>query len=123
MSIEPDRWLSNLIDAARSIADKEKQESRWLAADAHAWERPEEDLSVLMDDSVFDGFIEQFEATFLPDQQRAIFAFHHAVDADATPGFLNPAEVLADPRWHDIRQKASDFITAFEGKWTGVERR
>ena len=120
MSITPERWLANLIEAARAIADKKRQESRWLAPDAYAWERPEEEINVLMDDSVFEGFIEGFEATFSLAQSNAIVAFHDAVNAycEATPGRLDPAEVLADPRWQELRQKADAFIAAFDGTWT-----
>jgi hypothetical protein len=120
MSITPERWLSNLIDAARSIADNERQERRWLAPDAYAWERPEEEINVLMDDSVFEGFLEKFGATFSLAQATTATALCDAVNAFCNPApddFLNPAEVLADPRWHDIRQKARSFISAFEGQW------
>jgi hypothetical protein len=33
----PERWIANLIDAANDIANKDIQESRWLAPDAYAW--------------------------------------------------------------------------------------
>ncbi len=119
MSITPERWMTNLIDAARSIADEARQVRRWLAPDAYAWERPEEEINVL-DDCVFDGFIETFAATFSPAQTNAATAFRDAVEAysKATPGWLDSVDVLADPRWHDIRSKARAFIEEFEGKWS-----
>ncbi len=122
MSITPELWLANLIQAAGTIADKERQERRWLAPDAYAWERPEEEINVL-DDCVFDGFIETFRATFSPSQANVAGAFRGAIEAycKATPGWLDPAEVLADPRWHDIRSKARVFIEEFEGKWSPKE--
>lgn len=72
-----------------------------------------------MDDSVFQGFIEEYAATFSPTQADAIIPFKVAIDkySEATPDLLDPAEVLRDPRWHDIRQKAGAFIAAFDGKW------
>jgi hypothetical protein len=119
MSITPERWLANQVEAAGMIADKERQECRWLAPDSYAWERPEEDINVLMDDRVFEGFIGTFGATFSPAQTNAATALHDAVNAysEASPRFQNPAEVLADPRWHDIRLKARAFIEEFEGRW------
>jgi hypothetical protein len=64
MSITRELWISNLLDAASRIADKETQERRWLASDAYAWERPEELINVLFDDSCFDLFIEEFGGEF-----------------------------------------------------------
>ena len=49
----PEHWISNLIEAASDIADKEKQERRWPAPDAYAWEGPEEVIIVLFDDCNF----------------------------------------------------------------------
>ena len=57
--IPPDRWINNLLDAARAIADRQYQESRWLAPDAFAWESSDKAIDAL-DDSVLNGFIEQF---------------------------------------------------------------
>jgi hypothetical protein len=51
-------WLSNLLMAAGEIADKERQEDRWLAPDAKAWECPGELINTL-DDHVFEGFLEE----------------------------------------------------------------
>jgi len=69
MSITRELWISNLLGAASSIADKENQERRWLAPDAFAWECPEELIYVLLSDSNFDLFIEEFGDGFT-DVQR-----------------------------------------------------
>lgn len=58
--ITPQRWLMNLLEVAAEIADKNKQEERWLAPDAKAWEHPEELINTV-EDCVLDGFIEAFE--------------------------------------------------------------
>ena len=50
----PERWLSNILDALDQIADKERQERRWLASDAYAWECPEELINTV-DDVVFES--------------------------------------------------------------------
>jgi hypothetical protein len=37
---------------------------------------------------------------------------------DETPTWLDPEAVLADPRWHSIRERALAFVVAFQG-WPG----
>jgi hypothetical protein len=115
-----ERWLSNLLEAAADIADKQHQELRWLAPDAYAWERREELINVLFDDCVFEGFIEEYSHTFSKEQSRTAFDLRDELNgySDATPQWLDPAEVLADPRWESIRQKAIAFVAAFKDKWS-----
>jgi hypothetical protein len=119
MSITRELWISNLLDAASRIADKETQERRWLASDAYAWERPEELINVLFDDSCFDLFIEEFGGEFTDVQRDKAVLLKRLMDnyCDATPVWLDPAQVLADPRWEAIRESARAFVSAFKDKW------
>ena len=121
--ITPQLWIANLIQAARGLADKEKQERRWLAPDRYAWERPEEVICSFSDDCVVDVFLEQYGESFSVEQHAAAFGLCDALNAfcDATPQVLDPAATLADPRWELVRQKATEFASAFEGKWPGTE--
>jgi hypothetical protein len=116
--IPPDRWINNLLDAARAIADKKYQESRWLDPDAFVWESPDEAINAL-DDSVLNGFIEQFSESFSAEQAKAVTDFRDEVGryCKSTPQHLDPTMVLADPRWDVVRNKASAFLQAFAGKW------
>ncbi len=119
----PEQWIGNLVEAARDLADREKQEHRWLAPDAYAWERPEEVINSFWDDCVFDLFLEQYGESFSGEQQNAAFGLRDALNAfcDATPQVLDPAATLADPRWESVRQRATEFVCAFKGKWPGTE--
>jgi hypothetical protein len=113
----PDRWMANLLEAAGGIADKKKQESRWLAVDPHAWERPEELINALFDDANLELFLTEYASTFTEEQRLAGSELRDDLNcySDAAPGWLDAAEVLADPRWDAIRQKASAFVAAFKG--------
>lgn len=73
----------------------------------------------MLDDSVLHGFIEQFGGSFSPVQARATVGFRDEVDryCSTTPQHLEARQVLVDPAWETVRQKASDFIQAFQGKW------
>lgn len=118
----PERWIANLIDAARDLAGKERQERGWRAPDRHAWECPDEWINVIFDDCVFDLFLEQYGEGFSGEQRVAAFGVRDALKAfcDGTPQVLEPAVTLADPRWELVRQKATEFVCAFEGKWPGI---
>jgi hypothetical protein len=114
-----ERWIGNLIDAVQDIANKDRQERRWHAPDAMAWERPEELISTLFDDYNFELFIKQYNGSF-SDEQRA--AANSLCDKmvrfnDETPGWLDAAAVLTDPRWSEIRGSAVQFVDAFNNKW------
>jgi hypothetical protein len=116
--IPPERWIANLLEAARLISDRDYQERRWLEDDALAWETPDEAINML-DDSVLNGFIEQFGDSFSPAQANAVIGFRDEVDhyREPAPQHLEPRRVLIDPAWETVRKKASDFIQAFDGKW------
>ena len=116
--IPAERWIGNLLEAAELIANRAYQETRWLAADAYAWETPGEAINTL-DDYVLDGFIEEFADSFSAAQAKAVIAFRDEVDryCIATPQCLEPRNVLADPAWEVVRTKASDFVQSFKGSW------
>jgi hypothetical protein len=117
--MSPERWVANLIEAAVDIANREHQELRWLAPDAQAWERPEELICVLFDDCDFERFVDKFLPSFSEDQRRAAFTLRDNLNryCDETPKWLDPAEVLGDPRWGTIREDAAAFVEAFRGRW------
>jgi hypothetical protein len=117
--IPPERWIANLLEAAKIISNRQYQETRWLADDALAWETPDEAICTL-DDCVLDGFIEQFAESFSPAQVKAAIEFRDELDrySSATPlQDFEARKVLADPAWEVVRSRASDFIQAFKGIW------
>lgn len=116
--IPPQRWIGNLLEAAQSIADRQLQESRWLAQDAKLWESPDEAINTL-DECALPEFIATFSETFTAEQALAITRFRDELEAyaKATPQHLEPADVLADPRWESVRTRASQFVLSFQEKW------
>jgi hypothetical protein len=117
--ITSERWLSNLLGIWSEIADREHQESRWLSPDAYAWEKPTELINVLMDDCLFDVFLKEYDATFSEEQRTAANGFRDELTryCETTSELLEPAQVLADPRWEAIRQMAATLVAAFRDKW------
>jgi len=116
--LTPERWIDNLLGAIGDLADREHQEERWLAPDACAWENPNELIS-RVDDCNFELFLTEFAPMFSPEQQEAALNFRGEFDSfcNSTPQVLTAKDVLSDPRWERVRQRAAEFAGAFKGKW------
>ncbi len=115
----PERWIANLVEAANEIANREKQERRWLAPGALAWENPAELICSLYDDCAFERFLDEYGSTFSEEQCKSAFELKDEMNRfnEAMPQWLKAGEVLADPRWESIGRKAAAFVEAFNGKW------
>jgi hypothetical protein len=122
LPMTPERWISNLLEVAEAIADKEHQERRWRAPDRKPWECPDELINVVFDDCGIDLFLQEYAATFAPEQRTAAFSFRDALNdlCHGTPQILDSAATLTDPRWAIARQKAAEFVGTFKGKWPGA---
>jgi hypothetical protein len=84
-------WLANTLDVAETFAYRENQESRWLASDSLAWERPEELINCL-DDVALDEFMSKFVGSFSEQQVRTIHDFRREVEV-----FCNSTPAVAQP--------------------------
>jgi hypothetical protein len=117
--LTPERWIKNLVSAIGDQANKERQEQRWLAPDAYAWENPNELICCVADDCNFELFLTEFAPTFSREQQKAALNFTREFDSfcNSTPQVLTARDVLSDPRWQEVRHRAAEFVTAFKDKW------
>lgn len=116
--LTPERWISNLLEAAGAIANKTMQEERWATGTWNIWEHPDELINTV-DAYVLDGFIEAFASTFNTEQNATIQEFSKEFDKFCveSPKSLDPTQVRADPQWAILRQRAAIFIQAFQGRW------
>ena len=123
MPITPERWISNLLEVAASIADRKMQEEKWAAGTWNIWEHPDEMMNTV-DAYVLDGFIDAFPTILSPEQESAARRFRDEVDnfCASSPVTLEPAELLSDPNWEHVRQSAEGFIRAFSSKWPPAGR-
>jgi hypothetical protein len=118
MTIPRELWISNLVGIAKDLADSERQRSRWLAADAEAWERPAELLCVVLDDYQLELFLKEQGPSLSTEQLSAAVALlQQSIEYDVGPtGWRDPEEVLSDPAWERLRQTARTFEAAFNEK-------
>jgi hypothetical protein len=116
MAISRELWSSNLVDSARAIGDSQRQQLRWLASDAAAWERPAELLCELLDDNQLELFLkEEGHSLSLTQLSTATALLEEAIKYDVGPdGWRDSEEVLNDPSWEKVRQAARAFESAFE---------
>jgi hypothetical protein len=118
MPITPERWVSNLLEIATSIADRRMQEDKWAAGTWNIWEHPDEMVNTV-DDHVLDGFIEAFPTILSPEQELSAQRFRDEVDSfcKSSADTLEPAELLSNPNWERVRRSADEFIKQFAGRW------
>lgn len=118
MAITPERWISNLLEVATSIADRRMQEDKWAAGTWNIWEHPDEMVNTV-DDYVLDGFIEAFPTILSTEQKSSAQRFLDDVNnfCASSADTLVPAELLSDPNWERVRRSAADFVQAYAGKW------
>lgn len=121
MSFGTGDWTQLILDAVEPIADRNCQERSWFD---RPWlgspkgyreiSSPNEDLSRLFDDLDFDDYLRSPGVTLSEEQRRLGLLFRDKLHdfSNDTPQFLNPAEVIDDPRWVDIRKAAGAFADA-----------
>jgi hypothetical protein len=118
MAIPPERWISNLLEVATSIADRKMQEDKWATGTWNIWEHPDELINTT-GDYALDDFSDVFLAILSPEQKLSAQRFRDDVNhfCASSSNTLKPAELLSDPNWERVRQSAAGFIQAFAGKW------
>jgi hypothetical protein len=112
-----ERWINNVVEAARDIGDTDYQARNWFREDRPAWEHPNEMICVLFDDSVFDDFLTDCAFSFSDRQQQSAQIFSTTINRflNETPQNLDPHGTFHDPRWEEVRITARAFVAAFSG--------
>ncbi|WP_353062951.1 hypothetical protein RBB77_16885 [Tunturibacter psychrotolerans] len=110
-----DRWKRNVVEAVERIGDKHYQSTHWLQDDRPAWEDPNEVVSVLVDDCVFNLFLQDCAFSFSDQQHEAAANFSLTLNSflNEAPEILEAEETLNDPRWQDVQSSAIGFVAAF----------
>ena len=111
-----DQWLGQIVDAVRHIASREFQEEAWFPG-GKAVSSPNEIYLVLMEDNTFDLFFQTYGSGLSDEQMRAANELRSALEQyyDRMPEHPDAVEVLNDPQWDSVRQRAQRFVQAFGG--------
>ena len=109
-----------LLSAIKAIADPEYQRKAWIEGsipnNVDSWE---ETMCQFFDDASIDDLLENIDPKFgWSDKQIAeLWKLRNILNeyCESTPKYMNPRDVLSDPRWHKVVECAKDTLKAFEG--------
>jgi hypothetical protein len=108
-------WEAMILHVVVQISDGEYQRLSWFGKGEFI-SSPDELYSGLFDDAMIEEFLETYGEELTEDQNQAGKELVRQMSqyAALTPENLDPAEVIDDPRWQDIRELASSFLTAMK---------
>jgi hypothetical protein len=106
-------WKNMVIDAVTQISDEKYQRDSWFGKGEHA-STPNEFIAQLFDDSMIEEFLESHRSALSDEQESMGREFVKLMNQyiDATPKYLDPATVIDDPPWEEIRRSAQSFVQA-----------
>ena len=113
-------WAEHLIDDIRCISDINFQRQTWIKNSIpnvfYTWE---ECMCRFFDDQNIDEFLADIDPQFGLSQQQIdeLWKLRNIMRkySDATPQTMDPRDVIADPRWHEVVACAQETLKAFEG--------
>jgi hypothetical protein len=119
-------WRQLILSAVEALADRIHQERTWFdrpdpvsPGGYREISSPGEEINRLFSDLDFEDYLKSPKITLTPTQQKLGLSLVAKVNhfCDTTPTFLNPAEVIDDPRWSGVREAAGAFAIALrDGK-------
>jgi hypothetical protein len=110
-----ERWTNNVVDAVLSIGNREHHVANWFREDRPAWENPNEAVNILMDDCVFELFLQDCDYSLTEQQRRSGHLLMQELNLflETTPKFLDSAETFSHPQWLIVQSSANDFVSRF----------
>jgi hypothetical protein len=107
-------WRSNVIYAARTASDREYQQRMWFG-DGPEINSPDELFCTFFDDLQLEQFVALEELS--PHERTAASRLLQALQAYAerSPRHLEPAQVIDDPHFENVRNAAREFLRIVQG--------
>ncbi len=110
MPIDLSAWLKVIKQTVDGIADESLQRRSWFGLGPEI-SSPGEEFNALLDDAAIDEFLKR-DDTGLNDLQ--LEAGRHLAKlmrdlSKQTPEFIDPNDLIDDPRWRRIREAATRF--------------
>jgi hypothetical protein len=114
MSMTTEKWLQAIRGVIAKIADKDFQERAWTGKGPEV-SSPDEMYCQLFDDLMIEAFVEQVELT--PAQTRGIETLIEKMETvpAASPDSIDEKLLLADPKWHEVREFAKELYQLLAG--------
>lgn len=110
MPVDINAWRKVVEQVVGGIADEALQRRAWFGIGPEQ-SSPDEEFCMFFDDAAIDDFLSRDDTGLTEEQARA---GKHLVSlmtdlADETPEHIEPADMIDDPRWQEIRAAASRF--------------
>lgn len=108
-----DTWKNMIIDVVTQISDFEYQRGSWFGK-GELISSPDELYNGLFDDSRIEEFLEAHAKQLTDDQRRTGLELVRKMNqyAPANVKYLDPATVIEDPLWDELRRSAKSFLSA-----------
>ena len=111
-----------LIRVIRDISDLNYQHKLWIEGIPGLLGSWEETMCSFFDDADIDEFLKDLTPESNPEfglsahQIEELWKLRNIMNnySDATPKYMNPREVLKDPRWHEVVECAKETLKSFQ---------
>ena|ERR1035438_7524815 len=115
MRMTTEKWLEAIRAVIATIADKDFQERAWTGKGPEV-SSPDEMYCQLFDDLMIEAFVEQVELT--PAQRQGIETLIEKMETvpAAAPDSIDGELLLADPKWHEVREFAAELYQLLGGE-------
>lgn len=111
--------MKGILSVIESISNVPFQQKAWVENKVHPYAFFEESMHQLFDDYELSDVLDNYESYDISNEQYKILnKFYEVLDrySDEKMSWLqtvDPKEILADPRWHEIQKMAKEVLEAF----------
>lgn len=111
--------LKGALSVIEQISDAEFQQKAWVEKKIHSYAFFEETMHQLFDDYELSDILNNYENYRISNEQHEILKkFYNTLNqySDEKMSWIqnvDPTEILADPRWHEIQEMAKEVLKAF----------
>lgn len=104
-------WRENVRSIIEDISEEAKQRRAWFGIGSEIWSAGDAFIN-FFDDFAVDEFIERPDCGWNDEQIRVGRRLSQLMRklSDETPEFIEPDELIDDPRWIEIRGVASQLL-------------
>lgn len=110
-------WKNLILDMATQISDREYQASSWFGKGEFV-SSPDELYNGLFYDGMIEEFLETHTKDLTEEQSKAGRELVRQMNqySPASIEHLDPAKVIDDPRWDEVRRSALSFVSALKAE-------
>lgn len=116
MAVDLKAWRKAVEQVVGGVADEALQRRAWFGIGPEE-SSPDEEFCQFFDDAAIEEFLDRDDTGL---NERQIKSGRHLVKlmrqlSDHTPNHINPADLIDDPRWQEIREAAARFHQLLRG--------